>query len=109
MLFSNPQSTTPPQKIIGPLVKTSASKIQNCIVTLFITSPRLHPREKQVHLIVKLGFGYGKKTDLEVGKHRHNVIPPSTTYDIKSFVEINKMHKKGFTPRYSRDVLFLKL
>ena len=52
-------------------------------------------------------FGYGRKTDLDIGKNRHNVIPASTTYDLRSFVETNKAHKKGFTPRYSRDVLEL--
>lgn len=34
----------------------------------------------------KASFGYGKKTDHDVDKNRHNVIPPSNTYDLKSFV-----------------------
>ncbi len=48
------------------------------------------------------GFGYGKKTDLEYGQHPFNVIPPATSYNINSFVDINKKKQKGFTPQYSR-------
>jgi len=34
----------------------------------------------------KAGIGYGKKTDLEVGQHRHNVTPSPDTYNIPTFV-----------------------
>ncbi len=51
----------------------------------------------------KAAFGYGKKTDLDVGKHRHNITPPPTTYNLQSFIQINKMHNKGFSPGKGRD------
>ncbi len=57
---------------------------------------------KQVLNIIFLGFGYGKKTDLFHDKNPQHVVPPSNTYNIKSFVDINKHDNKGFTPRYSR-------
>ena len=38
----------------------------------------------------KAAIGYGKKTDLDVGKHPHNETPPPDTYNLKSFVETNK-------------------
>jgi len=34
----------------------------------------------------KAGFGYGKKTDLEVGKNRHNITPPPDTYNLSTFI-----------------------
>lgn len=49
------------------------------------------------------GFGYGKKTDLEVGKDRHNVTPPPDTYNLATFIEANQMHSKGFSPGKGRD------
>lgn len=52
----------------------------------------------------KAGLGRGKKTDLDYGKHPHQVTPSPDTYKIDSFVETNKAHNKGFTPRYSREV-----
>ena len=52
-----------------------------------------------------LAFGYGKKTDLEVGKNPHQVTPPPNTYNIPTFVDINKKKEKGFTPLKSREVL----
>lgn len=51
----------------------------------------------------KAGFGYGKKTDLEVGKDRHNIAPPPDTYELASFIQINKMHAKGFSPGKGRE------
>lgn len=51
-----------------------------------------------------VGFGYGKKTDLYFGKHPHNETPPSNSYNIPTFVDTNKLHHKGFTPRNSREV-----
>lgn len=57
----------------------------------------------------KAGMGKGKKTDLDVGKHPHQVTPPPDTYNIASFVETNKAHNKGFTPRNSREVPILMI
>ena len=37
----------------------------------------------------KAGIGIGKKTDLDIGKDRHNVIPPPNTYDLASFIKTN--------------------
>lgn len=37
----------------------------------------------------KSGIGYGKKTDLDVGKHPHNETPSPDKYNLSSFVEIN--------------------
>lgn len=50
-------------------------------------------------------MGKGKKTDLDYGKNPevYNV-PSPDTYNIPHFVDVNKSHKKGFTPLYSRDV-----
>ena len=52
----------------------------------------------------KAGIGYGKKTDLDVGRHPHNIVPSPDTYNIASFVKTNKDHQVGFTPLYSREV-----
>ncbi len=60
--------------------------------------------EKQVHHLFILGFGYGKKTDLDIGKNPEHIVPPPTTYNLNTFVDTNKLHKKGFTPRNSREV-----
>ncbi len=49
------------------------------------------------------GFGYGKKTDLDVGKNRHNVTPPPDNYDLAGFIQINKMAGKGFSPGKGRE------
>ena len=68
--------------------------------------PILKSKEKLVYKWIISAFGYGKKTDLDVGKHPHNVVPSSDTYNIKSFVETNKNKQKGFTPRYSREVIW---
>jgi hypothetical protein len=51
-----------------------------------------------------VAFGYGKKTDLNAGKNPEHVVPSPDAYNISSFVDINVKSKKGFTPRYSRDV-----
>jgi len=51
------------------------------------------------------GFGYGKKTDLDVGKDPHNIAPSPDTYDLASFVKTNQDHHVGFTPLFSREVL----
>jgi len=51
----------------------------------------------------KAAFGYGKKTDLDVGKNRHNVTPPPDTYNLNTFIQINQMHGKGFSPGKGRD------
>jgi len=50
----------------------------------------------------KAAIGYGKKTDLDVGKDPHNIAPSPDTYNLKSFVETNEAHSKGFTPLVSR-------
>jgi hypothetical protein len=50
----------------------------------------------------KAGMGKGKKTDLDYGKHPHQEAPSPDVYQIASFVDINKAHNKGFTPRNSR-------
>lgn len=54
----------------------------------------------------KAGIGKGKKTDLDFGKHPHQETPSPDAYSIQSFVELNKIHNKGFTPRCSREVFF---
>jgi hypothetical protein len=54
----------------------------------------------------KAGIGYGKKTDLDYGKHPHNETPPPDRYQLNSFVETNEKMKRGFSPLYSRDVVF---
>ena len=64
---------------------------------------KLNLKGEPVFFAIILGFGYGKKTDLDIGKNRHNVVPPPDTYNLNSFVEINKMHQKGFTPRQGRE------
>lgn len=51
----------------------------------------------------RTNFGFGKKTDLEYGKHRHNISPSPDAYDIKSFVDINKSHEKGTTAGKGRE------
>ena len=71
---------------------------------LFTTSQILNLPEKQVQFIFNIGFGYGKKTDLEFDKNPLQVVPPSNTYNIDSFIDVNKKKNKGFTPRYSREV-----
>jgi hypothetical protein len=43
----------------------------------------------------KTSFGFGKKTDLDYGKHRHNKSPSPDVYKIDSFVEFNKTHNRG--------------
>lgn len=48
------------------------------------------------------GLGYGKKTDLDIGKHPHNIVPAPTSYQIDTFVEINKSHEKGVTAHIGR-------
>lgn len=40
-----------------------------------------------------------------MGKDPHNIVPSPDTYNLSSFVEENKAHKKGFSPLYSREVL----
>ena len=50
----------------------------------------------------KAGMGKGKKTDLDYGKHPHQQSPSPDIYKIATFVESNKAHNKGFTPRNSR-------
>jgi len=50
----------------------------------------------------KAGIGYDKKTNLGIGKHPHNIVPSPDTYNLSSFVEQNKAHKKGFSALYSR-------
>jgi hypothetical protein len=55
----------------------------------------------------KAGIGFGKKTDLDVGKDPHNVAPSPDTYNLPTFVETNKLHEKGFSPLYSREVVGL--
>ena len=47
-------------------------------------------------------FGYGKKTDLDVGKHRHNITPSPDNYQIDSFVDVNKSHNKGMSTHIGR-------
>lgn len=51
----------------------------------------------------KTSFGYGKKTDLDVGKNRHNIIPSPDTYNLNTFIQTNKLHNKGFSPGKGRD------
>ena len=55
----------------------------------------------------KASFGYGKNTDLEHGKHRHNITPSPDNYQIDSFVEMNKSHSKGMNAHIGRDVCLI--
>ena len=50
------------------------------------------------------GFGYGKNTDLEQGKHPHNHTPSPDNYQIDSFVDTNRSHQKGMSAHIGRDV-----
>lgn len=52
----------------------------------------------------KTSFGFGKKTDLDYGKHRHNHSPSPDNYKIDSFVESNKGHNKGSSCHLGREV-----
>ena len=52
--------------------------------------------------IVNIGFGYGKKTDLDIGKDRHNVAPSPDCYNLNTFIQTNKMHNKGPSPGKGR-------
>ena len=57
----------------------------------------------------KTSFGYGKKTDLDYGKHRHNKSPSPDRYQIDSFVDSNKKHLRGSSCHIGRDVLFISI
>ena len=48
------------------------------------------------------GFGYGKQNDLEFDKNPLHITPSPDTYNLSTFVDTNKLHQKGFTPRFSR-------
>jgi len=65
---------------------------------------QLEQGEDGRYLCHYVAFGYGKKTDLDFDKNPLHVVPPPNTYEIASFVETNKLHEKGFTPLFSRDV-----
>lgn len=52
----------------------------------------------------KTSFGFGRKTDLDYGKHRHNKSPSPDRYKIDSFVEFNKTHHRGSSCHIGRDV-----
>jgi hypothetical protein len=49
-------------------------------------------------------LGLGAKTNLEVGKNRHNITPSPDLYQIKSFVDINIKEKKGVNAHIGREV-----
>lgn len=51
-----------------------------------------------------IGFGIGKKTDLDVGKDPHNVAPPPNSYDPPTFVQTNELHNTGFNIGIGREV-----
>ena len=55
----------------------------------------------------KTSFGFGRKTDLDYGKHRHNKSPSPDRYKIDSFVEFNKTHLRGSSCHIGRDVICL--
>lgn len=46
--------------------------------------------------------GYGKKTDLDYGKHPYNKSPSPDRYQIDSFADLNKTHKVGWTAAIGR-------
>ena len=52
----------------------------------------------------KTSFGYGKKTDLDYGKHPHNKSPSPDKYQIDTFVDFNKTHQRGSSCHIGRDV-----
>jgi hypothetical protein len=54
--------------------------------------------------ILNKGFGYGKKTDLDVGKHPHNVTPSPDNYQIDSFVDTDTRHRRGMSTHIGREV-----
>ena len=56
------------------------------------------------YTISYLGFGYGKNTDLDHGKHRHNITPSPDNYQIDSFVDTDSRHKRGMSTHIGREV-----
>jgi hypothetical protein len=50
------------------------------------------------------GLGFGKKTDLDYGKHRHNITPSPDVYKIDSFVDFNATHQRGMSAHIGREV-----
>lgn len=54
----------------------------------------------------KTSLGFGRKTDLDYGKHRHNVTPSPDNYKIDSFVDLNAAHHRGMSAHIGREVPF---
>ena len=52
----------------------------------------------------KTSFGYGKNTDLDYGKHRHNKSPSPDHYKIDTFVDTNITHNRGSSCHLGREV-----
>lgn len=59
-------------------------------------------RTTSKYILIILGFGFGKKTDLDVGKHPHNKSPSPDHYKIDAFVDTNKGHNIGWTTAIGR-------
>jgi hypothetical protein len=56
-------------------------KIKLCSCESFYNIPGIEKNDSR-----KAGIGYGKKTDLDYGKHPHNEAPSPDKYNISSFV-----------------------
>ena len=105
-LYWSLRPTLQQQRITGLSQKIRVLRAKRFTVIHSIKFQKQNRNEKQVPRSFKLGFGYGKKTNLDFNKNPEHYVPPSNTYNIQSFVEINKHKQKGFTPRYSREVFF---
>ena len=60
--------------------------------------------ESGQQILVVTENGYGKKTDLDYGKHPHNKSPSPDKYQIDTFVDFNKTHQRGSSCHIGRDV-----
>ena len=50
----------------------------------------------------KTSLGFGRKTDLDHGKHPHNKTPSPAAYNIDSFVDVNTSHERGSSVHIGR-------
>jgi hypothetical protein len=108
--YASLPSIAPPQNFNTPSVGKLASKCP------FLSTN--HPNQLPQYLRPALsedaphdqyflsysGHGFGKKTDLEHGKHRHNITPGPALYHIDSFVDNDIRHKKGMSMHIGREV-----
>ena len=92
--------------------RPSASKVPTLSILFAIKlwpdlQSSLNEDESQYEYIdIYQGFGYGKKTDLETGKHPHNLTPSPDNYQIDSFVETDTRHRRGMSTHIGREVSY---